>query len=141
MKFISRSVSDTFRIARKIRLKPADIILLKGELGTGKTTFAKGLLSGLGFDKNKVVSSSFVLISHYKNSRYSVFHIDLYRLNKKDVVGFTDFWEILEDKKHIKIIEWPQAVENMLPKKAVKVTLSYKGPKERVIAIKGGNLN
>ncbi len=135
MKFISKSFSDTLRIARKIKLNPGDVILLRGSLGAGKTAFAKGLLSGLGFDKDKVISSSFVLISHYENNRVSVFHIDLYRLTRRQVIDFVDFWEILNDSRSIKIIEWPEAAEGILPKGSIEVHIEYKNQAERIITI------
>ena len=60
-------------------LKPGDVVFLQGGLGSGKTTFVKGVARGRGI-KNTVRSSSFVLVSEYKGKNGKVYHIDLYRL-------------------------------------------------------------
>src|SRR5919109_3484259 len=64
------------------RLEPGDVLLLAGDLGAGKTTFVKGLAAGLGIDPGEVSSPTFTLLHEYRGGRLTLYHADLYRLEK-----------------------------------------------------------
>lgn len=93
-----------------IKTSDADIFLLKGELGVGKTTFAKSFINSL-FDKHKVQrpenikSPSFPIMINYPIMDYEINHYDLYRLINKSELLEIGFYEDIE--KNISIIEWP----------------------------------
>ena len=80
--FITHSAEETLTLARGIgeQLKGGEVFLLKGELGAGKTIFAKGLAAGLGIDPSDVTSPTFTLVNPHEG-RLRFFHIDLYRLD------------------------------------------------------------
>jgi len=109
----SSSVEDTKKIAlffAKKFIKHYDkvVILLNGELSSGKTTFARYVLNGLGIDDKEFEGSpTFTIINEYRNN---IFHIDLYRLKTKEEIESIGLFELL-DKKGIFLIEWPKLLE------------------------------
>ena len=94
-------------------LHPGLIIFLHGELGTGKTTFARGILRGLGY-RGKVKSPTYNLIELYKISRLYLYHFDLYRFEDPTEWEDTGFREYFNPAS-ICVVEWPQKAEGLLP--------------------------
>jgi tRNA threonylcarbamoyladenosine biosynthesis protein TsaE len=94
--FITRSEEETFHLAERLgaAMVGGEVVLLEGELGAGKTIFAKGLASGLGLnDRGQVVSPSYTLVNVYE-ARVPIFHIDLYRIESEeeiDDLGWEDY--------------------------------------------------
>lgn len=105
----SHSEEETFSLGEKlaVTLKPGTVLCLEGELGAGKTTFVRGILSGLGW-KGMVRSPSFVLIIPYETAPPLV-HADIYRLAATDVED-TGLSEYL-DGEHIVVIEWADRMD------------------------------
>lgn len=95
-------------------LKKKSLLFLEGELGTGKTTFVKGLCLGLGIDKKIVRSPSFLIMYDYGK----LIHIDLYRIQKAKFEELEDFGIIdAMEKEKIKAVEWPnETIKNLFPK-------------------------
>lgn len=98
-----------------LKTKIGDLFLLSGDLGVGKTTFARALINSL-FDINKVIkpntikSPSFPIMINYPLKNYDIFHFDLYRLNNEAELHEIGIFEELE--KNISIIEWPDIILN-----------------------------
>lgn len=137
--FIGNTPEQTFDLGEKFSrdLRGSDVILLKGELGAGKTLFAKGILHGLGYDADEVTSPSFTLVNLYKTNDLDVYHIDLWRLdamsNASDAVGLD---EILEDPKAVAIIEWSDRLASMpAAKRIIEISVSGDGDDPRVIDV------
>ena len=131
MKLISRSEKNTFDIGREIaaNLVKGDIICLCGQLGSGKTVLAKGISSGLGVNKDEVISPTFVLMRCY-DVRIPVYHFDLYRLSRPDDIiniGYEEF--LFADG--ISIIEWADRLMHLLPPEFLKIELRVSGEKQR----------
>ncbi|MDH7511538.1 MAG: tRNA (adenosine(37)-N6)-threonylcarbamoyltransferase complex ATPase subunit type 1 TsaE [Clostridiales bacterium] len=103
---ITRSEEETFRLARDMarKFKGDEVVLLIGELGAGKTTFARGIAAGLGLkDLNQVCSPSFTILNIYR-AACLVYHFDLYRLEKEaDILDLG--WEDYLDRGVV-IVEW-----------------------------------
>jgi len=134
--FITNSFEETQNLAANLapKLKGGDILALSGDLGGGKTTFVQGLAKGLGI-KEKVQSPTFVLMKIYQvpKKKFSLCHIDLYRLkNKKDIesVGFQDY---LRNNDYICVIEWAEKIKKILPSKAKWIKFEYVDEKTRKI--------
>jgi tRNA threonylcarbamoyladenosine biosynthesis protein TsaE len=89
-------------------LSPGAILLLQGELGSGKTTLVQGLAQGLGIT-DPVCSPTFTLINEYLEGRIPLYHMDLYRLNPEEVVALDleRYWNAGETEPGIVAIEWP----------------------------------
>lgn len=135
--FLSRSAEETLRIAGEFskKLKGGDVIGLEGNLGSGKTTFIKGIALGLGLkDQDEVKSPTFVLM-HVYPARMPLYHFDLYRLEgEKDLatVGLEDF---AADPHAITCIEWAEKAGRLLPRRTYHVQLEVAGKNERKIYI------
>ena len=109
------------------RLNPVDsnnatIILLFGNLGSGKTTFVQNCARVLGITEN-VNSPTFIIqkrygIKDYKNFK-NLMHIDTYRLNSSEELEKIGFKDLISDPENIIFIEWPEKIESLLPKKGV----------------------
>ncbi|HTL71631.1 MAG TPA: tRNA (adenosine(37)-N6)-threonylcarbamoyltransferase complex ATPase subunit type 1 TsaE [Candidatus Eisenbacteria bacterium] len=123
----SRSASETRRLGRAVGrfLRAGDVVALAGELGAGKTTFAKGVAEGLGADGSEVVSPTFVLINEY-GGREKIFHMDWYRLDR---VEGRDRELALEcfDAGAVSLVEWPARGKGVVPADALRVTLEHAG--------------
>ena len=133
---LSTSEQQTFDVAKRLAESlplPAHV-LLYGELGAGKTIFAKGLAAGFGVaDVDDVSSPTFTLINQY-SGRVRIYHIDLYRIEtgKLDGLGLE---EIFDDSKAAVIIEWAERLGTFEIPEAVRVFLSYVDDHSRKIDV------
>ena len=118
--------------------KKAIVVALKGELGSGKTTFLQGFAKGLGI-RDKILSPTFVILKKFQilNFNFQYFyHIDCYRIKKPEEILALGFKEIVSDPKNIIAIEWAEKMNKILPKKSIVLDFKFKKEKEREIAIK-----
>ena len=122
MVFNSQSVDDTYYLARKFAqsISKGNVIALIGNLGTGKTTFTKGLAKALGILEN-VGSPTFKLVSEYVGTDSVLYHIDAYRLE-----GSKDFLNIggeeyLTTEDGITVIEWADIIGDILDDDVIQV--------------------
>ena len=111
---LSESERATQEIAREIAatLRPGDVLLLSGDLGTGKTTFVRGLAEGLGIDPGEVSSPTFTLVHEYRGGRLALYHADLYRLDKA-ATGDLGLEE-LGVQDGVLAIEWPDRLTHAI---------------------------
>ncbi|HJQ71127.1 MAG TPA: tRNA (adenosine(37)-N6)-threonylcarbamoyltransferase complex ATPase subunit type 1 TsaE [Blastocatellia bacterium] len=134
METITRSAEETFELARKLGRATTGrkLFLLSGDLGAGKTVFAKGLAAGLEIDPAEVTSPSFTLVNSYEG-RLRMYHIDLYRL---DAGACHDLGleEMLEDERAIVVIEWAERL-GFTPEGATEVVIEYVDDLERRITL------
>ena len=132
--FITHSAEETLTLARGIgeQLKGGEVFLLKGELGAGKTVFAKGLAAGLGIDRADVTSPTFTLVNSHEG-RLRFFHIDLYRLDAGAHQGL-GLEEILDDENAVTVIEWAERL-GFVPARAIVVEMAYVSDSGRRIII------
>lgn len=138
----SKNIRNTEKLASELakKLKPQDILCLYGDLGSGKTTFTRFLVKELGFNA-RVQSPTFVVHRIYEkdinqNDKISkVNHLDLYRLKSIEEVEDLGIQEIINESNSITIIEWPQLIEQKLPKEAIKIYFEYKNEDERNIDV------
>ena len=102
------------------QLAPGDAVLLKGDLGSGKTTLARAILTALGVDET-VPSPTFTLVQAYETPRFPVSHYDLYRLKRPSELDELGLDEALDGGAAL--IEWPERAEDRLPPDALSVHL------------------
>ena len=116
------------------QLSRGDVVLLYGDLGSGKTTFTKGVGKGLGVKNTRQINSpTFVLIKEHE-ARVPLYHLDLYRLdNLQDIEDIAIEEYIYGDG--VAIIEWAEKMKSILPKKHISVKFKIKGENERDIKI------
>ena len=132
---ISESSQQTEQVGERLgrALKKGDIVCFFGNLGSGKTTFIKGIARGLKIKASKVNSPTFVLMNIY-GGRLPLFHFDLYRIKyirEIDALGYDEFF--YDDG--VAVIEWAQRLKGYLPAEYLKIELMHKGPTERVVLI------
>lgn len=106
--------TDTLAVAGRLaaEVQPGDVVVLKGDLGSGKTRFVSGLAAGLGVEE-QVVSPSFVLMREYRSGFLPVIHVDVYRLGSINEFDDLDVFERAADG--VLVIEWGDAVVSALP--------------------------
>jgi len=112
---VTRSEEETVAVARELAgaLNAGDVILLSGNLGAGKTAFVRGLASGLGLDPEDVSSPTFTLVHEYRGGRLTLYHADLYRLERiaTEDIGL----EEMGVADGVLAIEWPDRLAHVLP--------------------------
>jgi tRNA threonylcarbamoyladenosine biosynthesis protein TsaE len=129
----TRSGEETFELARAMGagFSGTEVVLLVGELGAGKTVFAKGLAAGAGVaDPHRVSSPSFTLVNVYEG-RYRIFHIDLYRLERPAEIADLGWEDMLG--QGIVIVEWAEKLT--FPVEGIRVRIETAGDDERRISI------
>jgi tRNA threonylcarbamoyladenosine biosynthesis protein TsaE len=123
MEVISNSTNETEKFGKKLGsfLFKGAIVVLSGELGSGKTTFIKGVVSSFDFDRNKVKSQSFVLINEYP-TKIPIYHMDFYRMSDLKKIYDLD-WDFYFDNEHIILIEWAEKIEKILDNEYLKIEI------------------
>jgi tRNA threonylcarbamoyladenosine biosynthesis protein TsaE len=104
------------------RARPGDVIALKGDLGAGKTTFARAFIRALGGNE-EVPSPTFTLVQLYEPGPVAIWHFDLYRLNAPE-----EAWELGIEEAFatgIALVEWPERLGPLLPERRLEITLLF----------------
>jgi tRNA threonylcarbamoyladenosine biosynthesis protein TsaE len=131
----SSSAAETEAVGARIAadLRPGDVVLVSGELGSGKTTLIRGACRELGV-ADPVTSPTFTIGQRYRG-RVPVSHLDLYRLEdlEDEDPGLLD--DYLTDDA-VAFVEWPRAAEPELRRVAMRVELSHEGGDERLIRVR-----
>ncbi len=140
-KFISKSEEETMDFAKMVaqHLHRGDIVCLFGDLGSGKTTFVKGLASVFGILPRKVNSPTFTLINEYKgkkgkkkNNAIGIYHFDLYRLDSVEEINIIGYDEFLYGDG-IAVIEWAERFKELMPKEYLHMGLKFVNEQSRAI--------
>jgi tRNA threonylcarbamoyladenosine biosynthesis protein TsaE len=121
---ISNSLEETNKIALNFSrvLKKGDVVLLVGDLGSGKTTFTKSLVKNLGVS-SIVNSPTFKIVNEYYG-KFHINHIDLYRLN--DVHEIKDIgWDEYINSESVTIVEWADRAKDIWPDKRIEIYFEY----------------
>ena len=113
-------------------VEKGDVFSFVGELASGKTTFIKGILKGLNFDK-PVTSPTFTLVNEY-DAKFPVIHIDCYREDEQErwiKLGINDYM----DEENVVIIEWADKMKSLLPINTIQIKFSHKSIHSREIVL------
>jgi len=140
LKVQTHSDKDTIRLGRKIGalLSRGDVIALTGPLGSGKTWFTKGIALGLGVDPGMIVTSpSFSLVNEY-NAGCTLYHMDLYRLDRPSDILATGLEEYIYNDG-VAVVEWADRLPEILPEWSITVRLEILNNQERDITIEGAH--
>lgn len=131
MEFISKSDFETRDIGERFgsNLKSGDVVCLTGDLGAGKTTFTKGIAKALGVPYEPV-SPTFNLVNAYDGEKMSLYHFDLYRLERTEDLYSIDFDDYLFSNG-VCVIEWPEISYPLLDK-YFRVNLEYDGEMRKI---------
>ena len=135
--FSTQAAEETFELAYAIgeSLTESAVFLLQGDLGAGKTVFAKGIAAGLDIDPAEVNSPTFTLVNAH-TGRMKFYHLDLYRLGgSTDEIYELGLAEMLDEPDAVIVIEWPERLGSFTVSDAYYVAIADEGGDERRIEI------
>lgn len=135
-KVTTDSPQETIEFAKRFAsdLKPGNILCLEGPLGSGKTTFIKGLAQGLGLKHpEQVKSPTFVLMRIYK-AKMPLYHFDCYRLDSTEELENIGFEDFVNDPRAITCIEWAEKAKSLIPVHARHIHFKIVDVMQRSIA-------
>jgi tRNA threonylcarbamoyladenosine biosynthesis protein TsaE len=133
--FETHSAEETTDLGRQLaaELKPGSIVLLRGDLGAGKTTLVKGIAEGFNAaEAADVTSPTFTLIHEYRGPEVTLYHIDLYRIDTQRELDTLALDDLMEPNT-ILLIEWGEKFERFARERDVEIAIEHKGGEERVI--------
>ena len=135
--YISHSEQETRKFASDFAktLKGGEKICLVGPLGAGKTTFVRGFVEAFNYSSADVQSPTFTLVREYGNSP-TIFHVDLYRLDKEEDIFEAGIFELLGSDELV-IVEWADNLKKYYPQPSIRVEMSHDGETSRIIRING----
>ncbi len=142
-KFITHSAEETFELAYGIgeNLSTSAVFLLEGDLGAGKTVFAKGIAAGLNIDPAEVSSPTFTLVNAYEG-RMRLYHLDLYRLEGElEEIYSLGLNEMLSEKNAVVLIEWAERLGQFDIPNAMRIQIFDAGEDARRIVITNPELS
>lgn len=129
--FISKNENDTKNFVKELAslLKKQDVLVLTGDLGSGKTKFTEGILSYFGLE-DEISSPTFTIVNEYQKDDIKIYHFDVYRLEDS-----SEFYEIGGEEyfeNGICLIEWGELIEDALPNQYLHITFSKDDKNENV---------
>src|SRR5579864_5483157 len=134
---ITRSAAETIAFGRSLAasLAPPTLVLLRGELGAGKTTLVKGIAEGFqAAAEEDVTSPTFTLVHEYRGPRATIYHIDLYRVDtprELETLALDD----LRSENSLLLIEWGEKFPRLLRERDVEISLEREGESGRRIRL------
>jgi len=135
--FLTHSAEETSELGRRLaaELAPPKLVVLRGELGAGKTTLIKGIAEGFhAASQENVTSPTFTLIHEYRGPGVNLYHVDLYRVDTQrelDTLGLDD----LLDENNVVLIEWGEKFARFLRDCDVEISIDHLGENDRKITV------
>ena len=141
--YITESHEQTVGLGRELarQMRPPLLALLVGNLGMGKTTLAKGIVSELGAaSEEEITSPSFTLIHEYGRGKVTVFHVDLYRLESPREIGTLGLEDLFDEAEPaVVLVEWGEKLREVLPGQRWEIHLADLGEDRRRIVVEEWN--
>jgi len=138
MTHTTHSAEETIAFGRELarELAPPKLVLLRGELGAGKTTLVKGIAAGFDAAKEEdVTSPTFTLIHEYRGRAVTIYHIDLYRIDTERELATLGIDELLRDEHALVLIEWGEKFPRFVRERDVEIKLERMGETEREVHV------
>jgi tRNA threonylcarbamoyladenosine biosynthesis protein TsaE len=135
--FRTHSAEETTDLGRQLaaELKPGSVVLLRGDLGAGKTTLIKGIAEGFNAAEAEAVTSpTFTLIHEYRGPQVTLYHIDLYRIDTQRELDTLALDDLMEPNT-ILLIEWGEKFERFRKERGAEIAIEHAGGDNRVINI------
>jgi tRNA threonylcarbamoyladenosine biosynthesis protein TsaE len=136
---ITHSAEETVALGRKLAptLKAARMVILRGDLGTGKTTLVKGIAEGLhAASQDDVTSPTFTLIHEYRGPEVNLFHVDLYRIDTPRELDTLGLDELFAEPGNLVLLEWGEKFTRFEKERDVEICFERQGDQERKIVVK-----
>ena len=137
--YTTRSAEETVALGRDLAptLKSARMVILRGDLGAGKTTLAKGIAEGLhAASQDDVTSPTFTLIHEYRGPEVNLFHVDLYRVDTPRELDTLGLDELFAEEGNLVLLEWGEKFPRFEKECDVEICLERRGDQERKIVVK-----
>lgn len=133
---ITHGAEETRKLGKRLadQLQAGDTVLLRGDLGAGKSELTRGIAAGLGVTET-VTSPSFTILNVYESGRIPLFHFDWYRLESEEELYELGMDEYLGGEG-IAVVEWPEQCPDAVPEDALEIRLIHQGEKKREITAK-----
>src|SRR5689334_21704483 len=135
--FHTHSAEETTDLGRQLaaELRPGSVVLLRGDLGAGKTTMVKGIAEGFkAAEAAAVTSPTFTLIHEYRGPDVTLYHIDLYRIDTQRELDTLALDDLIEPNT-ILLIEWGEKFERFRKERDVEIAIEHKGGDSRIIQV------
>jgi tRNA threonylcarbamoyladenosine biosynthesis protein TsaE len=136
--YITRSAPETIRLGRKLALllKDARMVILRGDLGAGKTTLVKGLAEGLqAASQEDVTSPTFTLIHEFRGPEVDLYHVDLYRIETEKELATLGLDELFAEEGNLVLLEWGEKFPRLVKERDVEIAIERLGDQERKITV------
>jgi len=134
---VTHSAEETIELGRALarELEPPKIVLLRGDLGAGKTTLVKGIVKGFeAAEEEDVTSPTFTLVHEYRGPRVNVYHVDLYRVDTARQLETLGLDDLLEERA-VLLLEWGEKFARFVEERDVEIVLERVGENERRVRI------
>lgn len=129
--YTTNSADETIELGRTLAadLTPPKLVLLRGDLGAGKTTLAKGIAEAFqAASQDDVTSPTFTLVHEYRGPEVSVYHIDLYRIETERELASLGIDELIDDERNVVLIEWGEKFPSLAKNKDGEIRIERTGP-------------
>jgi tRNA threonylcarbamoyladenosine biosynthesis protein TsaE len=138
-RFRTRSVDETLALGEKIAvmLKPPLVVILRGEVGAGKTTLVKGIAAALGAaTEDEVTSPTFTIVHEYMGANVRLFHLDLYRLETEEQIAVLGLDEMASYENSLVLIEWGERFESIVKIAGGEIYMEHGDEDERGLIVR-----
>ncbi len=136
---ITHSAEETIALGRELAptLKNARMVVLRGDLGAGKTTLVKGIAEGLAAaSRDDVTSPTFTLIHEYRGPEINLFHVDLYRIDTPRELDTLGLDELFATEGNLVLLEWGEKFPRFEKERDVEISIERRGDEERLFTLK-----
>jgi len=137
--FCTHSADETVALGRLISnfLEAGQMVVLRGDLGAGKTTLVKGIAEGFhAAPQEDVTSPTFTLVHEYRGPEVTLFHIDLYRIDTERELMTLGIDDLRSESNSILLVEWGEKFESIVEESGTEIALERTGETERVIILR-----
>jgi tRNA threonylcarbamoyladenosine biosynthesis protein TsaE len=137
--YITHSAEETIALGRKLAptLTSARMVILRGDLGAGKTTLVKGIAEGLhAASQDDITSPTFTLVHEYRGPEINLFHVDLYRVDTPRELDTLGLDELFAEDGNLVLLEWGEKFPRFEKERDVEICLERRGDQERKIVVK-----
>ena len=134
--FRTHNADETIAVGRLLSnfLQPGEMVVLRGDLGAGKTTLVKGIAEGFGAAlQDNVTSPTFTLIHEYRGPQITLFHIDLYRIDTDRELMTLAIDDLRAEPSSILLVEWGDKFEKIVSESGAEIAIEKTGDSERLI--------
>ncbi len=136
--YITHSTEETIALGRELAatLKDVRVVILRGDLGAGKTTLVKGIAEGLqAASQDDVTSPTFTLIHEFRGPEMNLYHVDLYRIETPRELETLGLDELFAEEGNLVLLEWGEKFPRLVQERDVEIAIERQGEQERKIVV------